>query len=99
MNWHGLLSCPTARLINMRMTYYQKLQYKNGMSFAELFPVYNLAKQFTSLVSERIDFDIRIRLLNSIGAFGTYFHDGEAAQRYLERSIHEIEKNGIRRKN
>ena len=72
----------------------QKLQYKNGMSFAELFPVYNLAKQFTSLVSERIDFDIRIRLLNSIGAFGTYFHDGEAAQRYLERSIHEIEKNG-----
>lgn len=71
-----------------------KLYYRNGMNFAEVAPAYEMAKQFIELVAERIDYDIRIRLLNCLGAFGHYFSDGEAAVSYLERCINEIEKQG-----
>lgn len=72
----------------------QKLQYRNGMNFAEIVPVYELAKQFVGYVAERIDFDIKIRLLNSLGAFGHYFKDGKVAITYLEWSINEINNSG-----
>ncbi len=71
-----------------------KLQYRNGMNFAEVAPIYENAKQFIELASEKIDYDIRIKLLNSLGAFGHYFRDGKAAVMYLERCINEIEKHG-----
>lgn len=71
-----------------------KLQYKNGMNFAEVAPVYRISKQFIELFAERIEYHIRIKLLNSLGAFGHYFRDGKGAISYLERCIIDIEKNG-----
>lgn len=69
----------------------QKLQYKNGMNFADIVPAYEIAKQLIEFVADKIDFDIKIRLMNSIGAFGHYFSDSENAIRYLEKCISDID--------
>lgn len=72
----------------------KKLQYKNGMSYTEIGPAYEEAKRYINIVADKIDFNTRIRLLNSLGAFGPLFQEGEAAIDYLERAIDEIEISG-----
>ena len=72
----------------------QKLQYKNGLNFAEIVPVYNMSKQLIKLVANRIDFNLRIRLMNSIGGFGHYFGDSEIAIAYLNKCISDIDSCG-----
>lgn len=72
----------------------QKLQYTNGMSFADLMPVYDMAKKLIEFAEQRIDFEIRIKLLNSIGAFGHYFQDTETAIICLEKAINTIDTCG-----
>lgn len=72
----------------------QKLQYKNGMNFTDIRPAYEMAKQLIELVADKIDFDIKIRLMNSIGAFGHNFSDSENAINYLEKCISDIDGCG-----
>lgn len=72
----------------------QKLQYKNGMNFADIVPAYEMAKQLIEFAADRINFDIKIRLMNSIGGFGHYFSDSEKAIKYLEKCISEIDDCG-----
>lgn len=72
-----------------------KLQYKNGMSFADIIPVYEVAKKFMGLVEDRLTFVVKTKLLNCLGAFGYQCKDFDVAERFLEKGIDEIEKNGI----
>ena len=77
----------------------QKLQYRNGMNFADIFPAYELAKKFVELIGNRLEFNIRTRLLNSIGGFGHYFKDSEGAIKCLEQCINEINASGSKDRN
>lgn len=72
----------------------QKLQYKNGMNFADIVPAYEMAKQLMEFVADKLDFDIKIKLMNSIGGFGHYFNDSEIAINYLEKCISDIDDSG-----
>lgn len=72
----------------------KKLQYYNGMSFIDIGSAYNMAKALIDCMEERIDFEIRIKLLNSIGAFGHYFQDSEVALTYLEKAVQDIDVCG-----
>lgn len=72
----------------------EKLQYRNGMSFIDIGSSYNMAKSLVDCMEERIDFEIRIKLLNSIGAFGHFFQDSDSALAYLEKAIHAIDTCG-----
>ncbi|MBD5128365.1 MAG: hypothetical protein HDT43_00340 [Ruminococcaceae bacterium] len=72
----------------------EKLQYRNGMSFIDIGTSYNMAKSLIDCMEERINFEIRIKLLNSIGAFGHFFQDSDAALTYLEKAIHAIDMCG-----
>lgn len=67
----------------------ETLQYSNGMSY-DVWSTYCTAKKLLKLAEERIDFEIRIKLFNSIGAFGHSFQDSQTAIDYLEKAIHEI---------
>ncbi|MCI8650729.1 MAG: hypothetical protein HFG20_11510 [Anaerotruncus sp.] len=71
----------------------KKLQYANGMSY-DLHNAYYTAKKLIELAEERIIFDIRVRLLNSIGAFGYSFQDSQTAIDCLERAIQAIDMYG-----
>lgn len=89
LTWAEKLS--NTEIDNYAMDLIEKLQYKNGMNFAEIAPVYTMAKQFFEITKERINFNIKIRLLNSIGAFGHYFSDSKVAETYLQMCIDEID--------
>lgn len=71
----------------------QKLQYSNGMNY-DIYNAYCMAKGLIKLAEERIDFEVRIRLLNSVGAFGYRFQDCQTAIICLERAIQVIDKCG-----
>lgn len=71
----------------------QKLQYVNGMSY-DLHHAYHTAKRLIELAEERIHFETRIRLLNSVGAFGYSFQDSQTAIAYLEKAIQTIDVHG-----
>lgn len=69
-----------------------KLKYKNGMDFSELRPAYTMAKELIEIASNKIEFHTRLKLMNSIGAFGPYFQDKKSAIEILEKCIEEINK-------
>ena len=64
-----------------------KLQYKNGMSFTDIAQAYSMAKQLEDQLGSKIEKRTRTRLLNSIGAFSSYFKDCYNGERYLETAI------------
>ncbi|MBO5463084.1 MAG: SIR2 family protein [Clostridia bacterium] len=64
-----------------------KLQYRNGMSFSDIQHYYNSAKEFESLVGDKLDYHIHTRLLNSIGAFSYYYNESEIGIAHLEKAI------------
>lgn len=74
--------------------YVEKLQYKNGMNFSDIVSIYNNAKKFMEYAGERLEFNVKIKLLNSLGAFGHYCRDFNRAEEYLEECIEEIERSG-----
>lgn len=65
----------------------QELQYKNGMSFEKIEPIYSLAKTFVDRFEDKLDYHIRTRLLNSIGAFSYYYNDSFVGGKYLKKAI------------
>ena len=76
----------------------QKLQYKNGMSFAEIRPIYTCAIEFEDNFSNRIEYHNRTRLLNSIGAFSYYYNESTTGIKYLERAIRLVNENETKEK-
>lgn len=71
-----------------------KLQYRNGMDFSDVIPVYNTAKEFVEMAGDYLKFEHRIKLLNSLGAFGHYCKDFSDAEKYLQKCIKEINDSG-----
>lgn len=69
------------------------LQYSNGMNY-DIRHAYCTAVELVKLAEERIDFEIRIKLLNSIGAFGYRFQDAQTAITCLEKAIRAIDECG-----
>lgn len=71
----------------------QKLQYSNGMNY-DIYNAYCMAKKLIELAEERINFEVRIKLLNSIGAFAYRFQDSQTGIICLEKAIREIDECG-----
>lgn len=70
-----------------------KLQYKNGMSFADIYPIYMMAKQLEENAGSMLEYTIRTRLLNSLGGFSHYFKDLQNGILYLQKAVQLIENN------
>lgn len=65
----------------------QELQYRNGMSFKSIEPVYSSAKALVDKFEDKLEYRTRTRLLNSIGAFSYFYNDSIEGGKYLERAI------------
>ncbi len=72
-----------------------KLQYQNGMDFSLIKLNYELAKQLINTASDKMDLEIKLRLMNSIGAFSHYCKDSAVGIQYLEKCIREIEEHNL----
>lgn len=71
-----------------------KLQYRNGMSFSDIRPIYTLAIELEDYFGEKINYHNRTRLLNSIGAFSYYYNESEIGKKHLETAIQLVNDNG-----
>lgn len=71
----------------------EKLQYKNGMSYADILPVLNTAQNLIEKASDIIDLNIVVRLLNSIGYTLMRYKDLEGAEKYLRKSLEKMYDN------
>lgn len=96
-SWINFLS--PIEIDNNAIALLEKLQYRNGMSFSDIFPIYNNAKELEDCLGEKISYRIRTRLLNSIGAFSYYYHDSENGVFYLEKAIQLVNGNNSNEKN
>lgn len=68
-----------------------KLQYKNGMSFADIRPAYIMAKQLEKNAGDMLEYTTKTRLLNSLGGFSYYFKDLQNGIKYLQKAVQLIE--------
>ena len=93
-NMAWLANISDAELNRYAQDFINKLQYRNGMDFSDVIPVYNNAKEFIEKTKGHLEFEIKIKLLNSLGAFGHYCKDFVDAERYLEECIKEIDDSG-----
>lgn len=71
-----------------------QLQYRNGMSFSEIYPIYALALELEDYLGEKINYHNRTRLLNSVGAFSYYYNESEVGIKCLEKAIRLVHENG-----
>lgn len=94
LNMTWLENVSSEDINNYAIDYIKKLQYKNGMDCTNIDIIYNNAKILLENTRERLDFDIRRKLLNSIGSFGYFCKDYKTAERYLEECIKYIEDSG-----
>ncbi len=92
-NSDWVFQLPKEELNDFAVDLLSKLQYKNGMSFADIYPAYILAKQLEENAGSMLEYKIRTRLLNSIGAFSHYFKDLQNGILHLQRVIQLIESS------
>lgn len=76
-----------------------KLQYRNGMSFSDIRPIYTLAIELEDCFGEKINYHNRTRMLNSIGAFSYYYNESEIGKKHLETAIQLVNDNGPKEQN
>lgn len=84
-DWMKRLS--SEEINNNAIALINKLQYRNGMSFSDIYPTYILAIALENYCGEKINYHNRTRMLNSIGAFSYYYNESEIGKKHLETAI------------
>ena len=91
LNSDWIFQLPKEELNDFAVDLLSKLQYKNGMSHADIYPAYIMAKQLEENAGIMLEYKIRTHLLNSIGAFSHNFKDLQNGILHLQRAIQLIE--------